>query len=116
MTRHTIAWLPHTHKSAEHTYIFKHQHLVLLYYHAPINPPIACTYSIHIQDPKRFPDVPGMVTIVRNLTGAVLMPNLKPTSVSSADCLVCGAGHGHDGAADDGQIDPVRPIGFFCRA
>jgi alpha-glucosidase (family GH31 glycosyl hydrolase) len=35
-------------------------------------------------DPKRFPDVKAMAEEVRSLTGAALMPNLKPTSVKTA--------------------------------
>ena len=33
------------------------------------------------------------------------MPNLKPTSVKSADCPACGAGHLADGHSDDGNVD-----------
>jgi hypothetical protein len=57
-------------------------------------------------DPTRFPDIPAMVSTVRNLTGAVVMPNLKPTSVGSSVCPACGLGRLHDGKADDGNIDP----------
>jgi hypothetical protein len=46
-----------------------------------------------------------MARQVKSLTGAVLMPNLKPTSVRSSDCPACGAGHKTDGIADDGMID-----------
>ena len=56
-------------------------------------------------DPQRFPDIPTMAKQVKDLTGAVLMPNLKPTSVTSTDCPACGAGHKTDGKADDGMID-----------
>ena len=48
-------------------------------------------------DPVRFPDIPGMAKQVKELTGADLMPNLKPTSVKSTDCLACGPGHATDG-------------------
>ena len=42
-------------------------------------------------DPTRFPDVPAMAAQVKKLTGgATLMPNIKPSSVSSADCPACG--------------------------
>ena len=56
-------------------------------------------------DPARFPDIPTMAKQVRDLTGAILIPNLKPTSVRSTDCPACGAGHKTDGRADDGRID-----------
>ena len=55
-------------------------------------------------DPARFPDVPAMAAQVEKLTGgATLMPNIKPSSVASADCPACGAGHAHDG--DNGKPD-----------
>ena len=56
-------------------------------------------------DPVRFPDVPSMAKKVKQLTGADLMPNLKPTSLSSADCPACGSGHATDGHASDGNVD-----------
>ena len=64
-------------------------------------------------DPARFPDVPGMAKQVKELTGADLMPNIKPTSVKSADCPACGAGHQTDGHADDGNVDASSAA---CRA
>eukprot|EP01043_Picozoa_sp_COSAG02_P010490 COSAG02_NODE_369_length_23680_cov_36.650609_11_plen_646_part_00 len=68
-----------------------------------LGPPTAPPY--YRLDPARFPDIPTMAMQVHDSTGAVLMPNLKPTSVSSADCPACGAGHRTDGKADDGRID-----------
>jgi hypothetical protein len=56
-------------------------------------------------DPARFPDVRSMASKVKALTGSDLMPNLKPTSVKSADCPACGSGHAEDGRADDGNVD-----------
>jgi alpha-glucosidase (family GH31 glycosyl hydrolase) len=64
-------------------------------------------------DPARFPDIPAMAMQVKDLTGAMLMPNLKPTSVTSLDCPACGAGHKTDGKADDGRIDASSSS---CRA
>ena len=64
-------------------------------------------------DPARFPDAPGMVAAVRNLTGAAVIPNLKPTSIAARDCPACAGGGAADGEADDGRIDPTSPA---CRA
>ena len=74
----------------------------------PTNPPY---YRL---DPARFPDVPTMAKQVRDLTGAVLIPNLKPTSVRSTDCPACGAGHNTDGRADDGLIDVSSSVCREC--
>lgn len=68
-----------------------------------LGPPDAPPY--YRLDPKRFPDVSAMSKQVAALTGADLMPNLKPTSVESSVCLACGSGHSADGKADDGNID-----------
>ena len=67
-------------------------------------------------DPQRFPDVPGMVKAVADLTGALVMPNIKPTSIATQDCAMCGllggsAGQATDGQADDGLIDPTGACG-----
>ena len=59
-------------------------------------------------DPVRFPDVHSMAKQVKQLTGADLMPNLKPTSVNSADCPACGAGHAADGHVSTGGLH--RPL------
>ena len=57
-------------------------------------------------DPARFPDLPSLTARVRDLLPEVrLVPNLKPTSVATADCAACGSGHGSDGRADDGALD-----------
>lgn len=65
----------------------------------PLEPPY---YRL---DPARFPDVMSMAKKVKQLTGSDIMPNLKPTSVKSADCPACGSGHATDGKADDGNVD-----------
>jgi alpha-D-xyloside xylohydrolase len=57
---------------------------------------------------------PAMTATVRNLTGSEVMPNLKPTSVKSADCPGCGAGFETDGKADDGRVDPTSPACREC--
>eukprot|EP01050_Picozoa_sp_SAG11_P004235 SAG11_NODE_264_length_11522_cov_14.739210_7_plen_425_part_00 len=54
-------------------------------------------------DPARFPDVLSMAKQVKKLTGADLMPNLKPTSVKSIDCPACGLGHAADGKVCRGR-------------
>ena len=56
-----------------------------------LGPPNAPPY--YRLDPARFPDVAAMSKQVAALTGADLMPNLKPTSVTSSDCPACGSGH-----------------------
>eukprot|EP01051_Picozoa_sp_SAG22_P005365 SAG22_NODE_316_length_12517_cov_75.265180_9_plen_130_part_00 len=65
-------------------------------------------------DPARFPDVAGMARQVKALTGSVLMPNLKPTSVRSADCPSCGSSHATDGKADYGNIDAASKACRSC--
>lgn len=60
-------------------------------------------------DPERFPDVLSMATKVSELTGAYLMPNLKPTGIATAACPACSfpssVNYPTDGKASDGQID-----------
>ena len=58
-----------------------------------------------------------MVKAVADLTGALVMPNIKPTSIATQDCAMCGllggsAGQATDGQADDGLIDPSTDKSF----
>ena len=78
-----------------------------------------CTPPYYRMNPQRWPDVAGMVKQVADLTGARIMPNIKPTSLATVDCAVCGllgvrVGQKEDGEADDGLIDPSTAACASC--
>eukprot|EP00039_Didymoeca_costata_P025358 m.13061 g.13061 ORF g.13061 m.13061 type:complete len:676 (-) comp4784_c0_seq2:27-2054(-) len=77
---------------------------------------ISLTPPYYMLDKQRFPDVPDMVSKVKALIGADIMPNLKPTSIASKDCPDCdpGVNHAVDGKASDGKIDPTSATCRNC--